>query len=408
MHICLFSLLGVSENVPSWGGVQTHARNLVRLLLKDGHEVSVVTGAGKSVEKEALSIIPIGDNNAGGRPDNAWFQGARKAFLKLNESRRVDCIFSEGGGARCLMNLFSAHQLPVITFAHSLSMHYFYNNWQEVDGWRALRSYLFRTVPRAIYEIFKMDIAYFKKCQKVVTGSSRIGRHLKRYYRLPADKIRVIHNWLNPNEFKKDESTRIRYREQFGLKQTDLIFLLVGSLWRPKGFRTALRAFKTLLETFPNAFLFIAGDGPDRSYMENYSSHSEHLSKRVKMLGSYPHEKLPLLSSSADVFIIPSLLNEVLPYTLLEAMSCELPVIASDIPANREALGPNGFFFPPGDVKALTNGMLTYSANLPQKKTKAGSNRKRIIERFSDEMASKRINSLLIEVFEGSTVDLQI
>jgi glycosyltransferase involved in cell wall biosynthesis len=116
------------------------------------------------------------------------------------------------------------------------------------------------------------------------------------------------------------------------------------------------------------------------------------------MLGSYPHEKLHLLSSSADIFIIPSLLNEVLPYTLLEAMSCELPVIASDIPANREALGHEGHFVPPGNVKTLSEAMLTFSKDLPKKKAEAVFNRKRILERFSDTLASKKINSLLREV----------
>ncbi|MBW1613073.1 MAG: glycosyltransferase family 4 protein [Deltaproteobacteria bacterium] len=397
MHICVLSLRGISGNIPNWGGVNTHAKKLVSLLVDEGYTVSLITTVGEKIGNGPLTIIPI-NGGQNGRADKQWFQRAYQTFLSVHRYKHVDCVFSEGGAVRGLMNLMNDYKIPVVAFTHSLSMHYFYNTWQEVDGIRAFKSYVFRSLPRFVYDMFKMDIAFLRKCQKVVSGSTTIARQIERFYRIPNEKIRVIHNWVDPDEFRNDETARRNFREQSGILDDDVIFLLLGALSRKKGFRVALDSFEVLIKSVTNAYLLIAGEGPDRLYFENHISRSEELSQRVKLLGLYPHEKLFSLFSSADIFIIPSLMNEVLPYTLLEAMSCEIPVIASDIAANREALGNSGYFVPRGDIKSLTKAMLHFASNLPQKRSEAVLFRKRVIELFSYDVASKKIKDLLNEI----------
>jgi glycosyltransferase involved in cell wall biosynthesis len=399
MHICFFSILGISKHSPSWGGVQTHAKNLVSLLIKEGHKVTFITGSGEPVQSGSLAIKPVGQD-FGARPDKSWFQKAYRAFSEVHRNHPVDCVFSEGTSVLGSIKLMNDYQIPVIAFVHSLSMHYFHNKWQEVDGARSFKSYLLRTIPTVIHDIFLRDIAFLKKCQKVVTGSSTIRRQLKRFYRLPSEKVRVVHNWVNPSEFQSDKTARKRLRIDLNIVEDDLVFLLVGSLWKPKGFRTTLHAFQDFIRTVPSAHLVISGDGADRLYFEKHATKSDELRRRIKLLGNYPHEELSMLYSFADVFIIPSIMNEVLPYTLLEAMSCQLPIIASDIAANKEALGSGGWFFPRGDKKALKKLMLHFASDLSKKRTEAALNRKRVIEFFSSEMASTEINNLIGEILE--------
>ena len=57
--------------------------------------------------------------------------------------------------------------------------------------------------------------------------------------------------------------------------------------------------------------------------------------------------------NAADCLIMPSVLIEVLPYVILEAVSSGLPVLASDMPGSREALGDSEGLFPPRDPEAL-------------------------------------------------------
>ena len=161
MHICVFSVLGISKKAETWGGVQTHTKNLIDLLVKDGHVVSCITGSGEKIKNNSLSIIPVG-RRYNGRTDKFWFGKARETFLDIHKNNPVDCAISEGGGARELLNLMRYYQIPVVAFVHSLSMHYFYNKWQEVDCLHALKSYVLRTLPRIIYEMFFFDINFLE------------------------------------------------------------------------------------------------------------------------------------------------------------------------------------------------------------------------------------------------------
>jgi glycosyltransferase involved in cell wall biosynthesis len=396
MHICIFSLKGVSKNLPYWGGVNTHVQNLIRLLLGKSHKISLITSEGENLRDTSLRIIPIWGNQ-GGRPNKHWSNKAKKVFMDLHQESRVDCVFSEGDTVSGLMKLMKNYQISVVAFMHLLSMHYFYNLWQQVDGLRSFKSYVFRTLPRIVYDIIIKDISFMLKCRKVVTGSSAIAKELRRFYRIPAEKITVVNNWVEVDKFTRDEEARRESRIELGISNKDIVFLLVGGLWRPKGFRIAIRSFGHLIRRIPNSFMLISGEGPDRMFIENYIARFSELSGRVKLLGLISQEELPTLYSSADVFLIPSLMNEVLPYTLLEAMSCGLPIVATDIAANREALGPTGYFVPRRDVNSLTDAMFSLAEDPDKRRKFSTLARERVLSLFSEDIAEKKVSSLLEE-----------
>jgi glycosyltransferase involved in cell wall biosynthesis len=322
--------------------------------------------------------------------------------MALHQESRVDCVFSEGDTVSGLMKLMNDYHISVVAFMHLLSMHYFYNLWQQVDGLRSFKSYVFRTLPRIVYDIIVKDISFMLKCRKVVTGSSAIAKELRRFYRIPAEKIAVVNNWVEVDKFKRDEQARRDFRNELGISTKDIVFLLVGGLWRPKGFRIAIRSFGHLIRKIPNCVMLISGEGPDRMFIENYIARFSELSGRVKLLGLTSQEKLPTLYSSGDVFIIPSLMNEVLPYTLLEAMSCGLPIIATDIAANQEALGPTGLFFPRRDVTSLTDAMFHLAENPDERKNLSTLARERVFNLFSEKVADQKISALLEKSIETS------
>ncbi len=396
MHICIFSILGITGHQPNWGGVQTHCKNLSNLLVESGYDVSVITGAGEPFQDGRLKIVPV-DADLGDRPNEFWFQKAYKIFLNIHKIYPVDCVFSEGGGARGLISEMHNQQIPVIALNHLLSFHYFYNLWQEVDGWRSLRSYLFRALPRIFYDMIKMDALFLRKCEKIVTGSSTIARQVEKYYRINKNKIEILHNWVDTDLFVYSDIARKELRQSMGIKDNEVAIIINGTLWRPKGFRVVLHAFNDLLTHLPNALLIVSGTGPDKQYMENYAARHKELEKRLQLTGQYVHQEVPGLLSACDIFVIPSLMNEVFPYTLLEAMACRIPIIASDIAANREALGPSGSFFPRRDTRALTQKLLEFAKNLSLKKADAIRYRDRVENFFSKKMAADKLDRLLKE-----------
>lgn len=97
--------------------------------------------------------------------------------------------------------------------------------------------------------------------------------------------------------------------------------------------------------------LVLAGDA---DFEDDYSRSLKQIAKEkgVILTGFVKGKKLHSLLSNARVFVLPSS-HEGLPIALLEAMSYHLPVIVSDIPANKEVGLPSDAYFPTGDINSL-------------------------------------------------------
>jgi L-malate glycosyltransferase len=111
----------------------------------------------------------------------------------------------------------------------------------------------------------------------------------------------------------------------------------------------AVEIFSLVREKIP-AKLVMIGDGPDRGAAE-YSVRRKKLQKDVCFLGKQDrvHEKLGL----ADLFLMPSDL-ESFGLAALEAMACEVPVIATNVGGLPEVVthGVDGYLVPPRDVES--------------------------------------------------------
>ncbi len=102
-------------------------------------------------------------------------------------------------------------------------------------------------------------------------------------------------------------------------------------------------AFAALARRGSEVDLMIAGDGPDRAEIEQ-RIHRCGLDARVMLLGALAQERLWSLYRGAMLFVLPSRKAEGLPLTILEAMACGTPVIATNGGGTPEAVtdGVNG------------------------------------------------------------------
>jgi glycosyltransferase involved in cell wall biosynthesis len=95
----------------------------------------------------------------------------------------------------------------------------------------------------------------------------------------------------------------------------------------------------------PSANLLLVGDGHLRGSLQRQVN-TLGLGNRVFFLGELSSTEVRRLMHACDVFMFPSL-SEAMPMALLEAMGAGMPIIASDIPANRELLQDCGLVLPP-------------------------------------------------------------
>ncbi|MBV8882251.1 MAG: glycosyltransferase family 4 protein [Planctomycetaceae bacterium] len=155
--------------------------------------------------------------------------------------------------------------------------------------------------------------------KKIVAVSHRVKEEVIRHYRIPAEKIVVIHNAVDGNDFKPSPEARGLIRNQLGLSDTDYMLLFVGSGFRRKGLEYAIRA----VDRVPSARLVVAGEGRATAH------------PRVLMLGR--RTDVAHLYAAADAFLFPTLYDP-FPNVVLEAMASGIPAIVSRVAGASEVI----------------------------------------------------------------------
>lgn len=156
--------------------------------------------------------------------------------------------------------------------------------------------------------------------------------------------IEVIPNFVNCELYNRSDDARARAKWAPGGEP----ILMHLSNFRPvKRITDVIEIFALIREQIP-AKLVMIGDGPDRGAAE-YVVRKKRLSKDVFFLGKRQHvyEYLGL----ADLFLLPSD-EESFGLAALEAMACEVPIIATDVGGISEVVthGADGYLFEPRDV----------------------------------------------------------
>ena len=150
-----------------------------------------------------------------------------------------------------------------------------------------------------------------------------------------------------------------RYRPSSGGGAGALVVLSTRT-WAPiYGIATVLRGFASAAGQIEALRLLLAGDGPLREEVRVLVSKLG-IADRVTMPGRVSQDAIADLYGSADVYVSASH-SDGTSISLLEAMASALPVVVSDLPANREWIGPDdsgGFLVPVGDAAELARSLV--------------------------------------------------
>jgi N-acetyl-alpha-D-glucosaminyl L-malate synthase BshA len=189
--------------------------------------------------------------------------------------------------------------------------------------------------------------------------------------------IEVVYNFVDPRVFTPHKRTALR------LAPAHTRILMHASNFRPvKNIPTVLHVFAEVRKRL-KAKLVMVGDGPEKAGAEQLARELG-VQRDVLFLGNQDcmEELLPM----ADVFLLPSA-SESFGLVALEAMSAEVPVVASEIGGLTEVIehGQTGFLHPPGDVPGFVDSVLRLLANERLRRTMGRRARRVARERFSAE-----------------------
>jgi len=229
---------------------------------------------------------------------------------------------------------------------------------------------------RVLYRaLFAMTDAVF-----TVTDDLR-AYHAKQSW-FEVEKISVIHNGVNTERFSPVPESVQHTREALGISQDRVVVGSVGRLVPIKDHATLLRAAELLMRQGKNIHVLLVGSGPEQARLEAQALASPELAARTTFTGS--SDNVPQLLNAMDVFVLPSI-NEGMSNTLLEAMSCGLPIVATRVGGNTELAeeGRSAHLFRAGDVYELS-AILEGLINAPEIRSEFGrAARMRALEQFS-------------------------
>lgn len=226
----------------------------------------------------------------------------------------------------------------------------------------------------------------------------------------PSEKIRVVYNGVDPQKYSREEVSDEKVqavRQQYGLKDNDVMLLFLGRLVWVKGVDKLIAAMPHVLEKIPNAKLVIVGIGDMREYLERMVQNLK-LQDVVKFRFEFISEEERIAHYAAcDVAAFPSI-YEPFGIVALEAMSMQKPVVvgATGVSGMREIVVPSGqeqcgFHVNPNDPADVAWGIVS-AVQDPQRRLQLGQNgRKKVLQEFSWDVIAKKTIQVYNELLES-------
>lgn len=344
-------LFTISSFRPLVGGGERQAERLAQVLATQGHNVIIATrhydqALPKLESADGITVLRLGGSES-------WRYLLSLFWWILVNRRDIDLIHAHQSTTPLVVASLAALVLniPVVCTPMAARTELTWTNGFGLKGW------LFRRVNRWIAK------------------SAEIYQILEQF---APGKVAQIPNGVDSEMFTN--------ASQQSDSQLPTV-LYIGRLERPKRLDLLLRAWSQLS---PNARLVVVGDGSLRREWEDLAV--ELALEDVAFVGQ--RSDIATLLASSDLYVLPSD-SEGMPNSLLEAMSCGVPCIASAVGAISEMLSDGvGFLVAPGEVAALKEALarLMESAALREEMGRRG--RQRVLERYSLQSVAKRVEAV--------------
>lgn len=330
-------ILEVSEHYfPHVGGISEHVYSLSRELGRRGHEVEVLTSRIPGFVPGDVKVIRMGRGIR--LPINKSFSritfgiGIGARVNRLLRSKRYDVVHVHGSLAPVL-------PIAVLRFSRDLA------ETIAVGTFHAGHD------PSSLYRIFKKPMRrHFFGCYDGLIAVSPVAEDTMAHF-FPGD-YRIIPNGVDTEIFLPGKSIL-----DSRLPQSSLKLLFMGRLEPKKGLRHLLCAMPIIKRRIPDVKLVVVGSGFMKPYYDRFIA--DEVRDCIIFTGEVIGEVRREYYRWCDLSITPSIGAESFGITLLEAMGCAKPVVATDISAFRYVMSEQeGTFVKPCDSADLAHGIL--------------------------------------------------
>ena len=301
------------------GGIARVVYDLSHRLIKDGHEVTVITYRDGEVpyfeDDKGVKVYRV--DNYMIQPNNFidWilqlnFNMVEKASQIILEQGKFDVIHAHDWlVANAAKTLKNSYDIPIVATIHATEA-------GRNGGIReAQQKYINDTEWMLTYE-----------SNEVIVNSNYMKNEIQRLFGLPFEKINVVPNGVNLNKFSgmdRDYTFRRRYA-----MDNEKIILFMGRLVYEKGIQNLIAAMPKVLSAYHDAKLVIAGKG---GMLDELRSQADYLgiANKVYFAGYMNGKDVERMYKAADISVFPSL-YEPFGIVALEGMLAERPIVVSD------------------------------------------------------------------------------
>ena len=303
------------------GGIARVVHDLSKRLIKDGHEVTVVT-------YRDSADVPEYENDKGVnvyRVDNYMIHPNNFIdwIMQLNFnmlSKATEIINKEGG-----FDVIHAHDWLVTYAAKSLKNVYDIPIVATIHATEAGRNSGIHDETQRYINDTEWLLTY--EATEVIVNSNYMKNEIQRLFGLPFDKINVIPNGINLSNFTGIERD-YDFRRQYAM-DNEKIILYVGRLVYEKGVQHLIAAMPKILSNYNDAKLIIAGRGGMMDELRAEASNLG-LNDKIYFTGYLNSKQVQKMYKCADVAVFPST-YEPFGIVALEAMLAGVPTVVSDV-----------------------------------------------------------------------------
>lgn len=177
-----------------------------------------------------------------------------------------------------------------------------------------------------------------------------------------ADRVTVVPNAVDPDEFTKHPSSALDLRAKYGFEDKCVVGF-AGSFFAWEGLPLLMEAMPEILEHRPDVRVLLVGKGPDEPAVRAAVSRMS-LESHVVFAGQLPHDQVSAAYDAIDILAYPRtpmrLTEMVTPLKPLEAMALAKVFVASDVGGHKELVndGVTGVLFKAGDRHALAEAIV--------------------------------------------------
>lgn len=388
MNVCLLSLVTVWHGVK--GGMELHGQLLAEGLAGLGHEVTILSSRHPSgaeaavagaVTRYALAGTRFGSQRAG------WAAACSRALGELHRRRPFDVVCCQQAVLPGRVLRFCRRAgIPIVALMEGHEALALASEVRQSLSHRTGYARLPRLVLAFAYHYTRWELPLMRTADRIIAVSDEIARSLRRWFGVSRERIEVVYNGVDTRRFRPDPERRAVTRRALGLGEDEAMVLFLSQVTRQKGLHVLLHALPRVRDAWPRVRVVVVGAG---DYLADGQALARRLgvSPHVVFVGEVPHERAAEYLAACDVFVLPTLRQEGLPFAVLEAMASEKPVLVSRIGGLTSAVqdGLNGLLVPAGDPEALAGGLVRLLADRELARRLARSARDTVLRAFSAE-----------------------